>query len=150
MSYKSDSLPESDNALIEFNHTESEVLNGFDELDVPKLYGGTLGIGSVDEKGNWYSIDRKAPSALENGVFETPISIRVPAYGQYKFWLSGCETVNDEFAFTLFDKSNNKSIPVKALQTVEFDGTNNQLKDRFTLRILKKAPANILNGEEAG
>jgi hypothetical protein len=150
MSYKSDSLPESDNALIEFNHTESEVLNGFDELDVPKLYGGTLGIGSVDAKGNWYSIDRKAPSALENGVFETPISIRVPAYGQYKFWLSGCETVNDEFAFTLFDKSNNKSIPVKALQTVEFDGTNNQLKDRFTLRILKKAPATVLNGEEAG
>jgi hypothetical protein len=150
MSYLADSMPESDNALIEFNHTEAEVVNGFDEFDVPKLYGGTLGIGTVDEKGNWYSIDRKAPSALETGVFETPMSIRVPAYGQYKLWLSGCANLDDHYAFTLFDKAANKVIPIKAQQITVFDGTTTQLKDRFTLRILKKAPSNILNGEETG
>lgn len=148
MSYNNDTMPESDNALISFNNPLPNVSNQFDEWDVPKMYGGALGIGSQDPNGVWYSIDRKSPAALENGVFETPLQVRVPALGQYKLWLSGCSTMDESYQITLFDKTANKNIGLKSQQTYVFEGTTVQLKDRFVLRLLKKAPANILNGEE--
>lgn len=150
MSYKSDSMPESDNTLLSFNNTLPNSSNGFDEWDVAKLYGGALGIGSQDQNGVWYSIDRKSPNALENGIFETPLQVRVPSMGQYKLWLSGCSTMDEHYQIILFDKTVNKNIGLKSQQPYIFEGTTDQLKNRFVLRLLKKASANILNGEEMG
>ena len=150
MSYNNDSMPESDNALLSFNTILPNSSNEFDEWDVAKLYGGALGIGTQDPQGIWYSIDRKAPSALENGILETPLQVRVPAMGQYKLWMSGCSSLDDQYQITLFDKALNKNSKLKSGQTYVFEGTTAQLKDRFALRILKKAPAEIMNGEETG
>lgn len=139
--FKNDSVPENDNALIQTDMNYDGIVNGKDEFDAPKMFGGFLGIGTVATDNVWMSIDRRPAS--EEKTYTIPVRIKTPEDNTYRISYDGCENNAGRYQVSIVDKLLNKVIPVRNGSEYTFDKTSTDamIEDRFELLLTSNQEA---------
>ncbi len=129
---------ELDHATLEWDMSEKGASATGDFMDMPKIYGGYYGIGTVDAAGEWYVIDRRPD--LESGVTET-VNMRIASHeknGAYRMSFEMCGEAPSA-TVVLVDRLKGTKTPVEKATVYEFAmNESDALKgDRFGLELLK-------------
>ena len=129
---------ELDHATLEWDMSEKGASATGDFMDMPKIYGGYYGIGTVDAAGEWYVIDRRPD--LESGVTET-VNMRIASHeknGAYRMSFEMCGEAPSA-TVVLVDRLKGTKTPVEKSTVYEFTmNESDALKgDRFALELLK-------------
>lgn len=129
---------EMDHATLEWDMSEKGASHDGDFMDMPKIYGGYFGIGTVDSKGEWYVIDRRPD--LKNDRSET-VNMKIASHeknGSYKIQFEMCMEAPTADVF-LVDRLQGKKVAVNNGTEFEFTQleTDALKGDRFALELNK-------------
>lgn len=109
--FTNDSIPENDNALVQLDMNYDGIRKDFDDYDAAKLHGGFLSIGTLTEKGDWLSIDRRNGYDMPN--YSIPLRIKTPEKNMFKLTMQTCESNAMNKGVVLVDKMLSKVFPFK-------------------------------------
>lgn len=151
LQYVNDTHPESDNALMVWNESATDVSEQLDGYDVEKFYAGYLGIGTVATDGKWMSIDKRGALPWVNHTYVTDVKVAVPEASEYKLSWQGCSAAAQQYKVYLIDKALQKMVPLSAQQPYVFKADKTvSTSARFALQLEEIAVAEIENGTETG
>ncbi len=134
ISYENDAKPYLDENMIEWDAKYENVKLDFDEYDLNKLYGGYVGIGTLNSKDEWMGVDRRP--FTQNQIQSIPLKIKTIDKVAHRFSYKTCPT-DTQYKVKLVDKLLNKEYSVKDSGFYTFDvAATDSLKDnRFDLVI---------------
>ena len=141
---------EMDHATLEWDMTANGASKTGDFMDMPKIYGGYYGIGTTDDNGEWYVIDRRPD--IDKGITET-VNIKTASHektGSYFIDFEMCpEGSNAEVV--LIDRLLGTKTNLENGKRYGFDmsTTDALTSDRFALEISKTEKQNALNSLES-
>jgi hypothetical protein len=129
---------ELDHATLEWDMSEKGASATGDFMDMPKIYGGYYGIGTLDAAGEWYVIDRRPD--LEAGVTES-VNMKIASHeknGAYRMRFEMCGEAPSA-TVVLVDRLKGTKTPVGNTTVYEFAmNESDALKgDRFALELMK-------------
>jgi hypothetical protein len=129
---------ELDHATLEWDMSEKGASATGDFMDMPKIYGGYYGIGTLDAAGEWYVIDRRPD--LEAGVTES-VNMKIASHeknGAYRMRFEMCGEAPSA-TVVLVDRLKGTKTPVENSMVYEFAmNESDALKgDRFALELMK-------------
>jgi hypothetical protein len=151
LQYVNDTHPESDNAIMVWNETASDVSEKLDGYDVEKFYAGYLGVGTVANDGKWMSIDKRGALPWVNHTYTTEVKVAVPEASEYKLSWQGCAAASQQYKVYLIDKALQKMVPLSAQQPYVFTADKSVSNTaRFAIQMEEIAIAEIENGTETG
>ncbi len=109
--FTNDSIPENDNALVQLDMNYDGIKKDFDEYDAAKMHGGFLSIGTLTDKGDWLSIDRRTGYDMPN--YTIPLRIKTPEKNMFKLTMQTCESNKMNKGIVLVDKMLSKVFTFK-------------------------------------
>ncbi len=134
IAYENNVKPYLDENLIEWDALYENVKADFDEYDMNKLYGGYLGIGSVNSKDEWMGVDRRP--FTQSQIQSIPLKIKTIDKTSHVFTYRTCP-VDTQYKVKLVDKLLKKEYPVKDSGSYIFSvaATDSIKENRFDLVI---------------
>jgi hypothetical protein len=154
---------EMDHATLEWNMSSNGASVTQDVMDMPKIYGGYYGIGTVDAKGEWYVVDRR-PDVVA-GVIETlPLKIAThEKTASYKISFETCpegadvkltlvdrlkgekHAINSHFQY-VFDKKEGDALLTEERFSLELENTSLSMSTTEKLHVASIYPNPITSG----
>ena len=134
LSYENNTKPYLDENLVEWDALYENVKPDFDEYDLNKLYGGYVGIGSVNSKDEWMGVDRRP--FTESQIQSVPLKIKTIDKTTHRFSFRSCE-LDTQYKVKIVDKQLKKEQIVRdsGFYTFEVAASDTFKENRFDLVI---------------
>jgi hypothetical protein len=119
---------------MEWDSRLPNVKADIDEYDTYKMFGGYVGIGSINPDQNWMSMDYRPFATTQ--IQSIPLKIKTSDKTKYKFTFEGCP-VDTLYKIKLVDKQTKKEFDVKDTAVYKFDvsATDTMTENRFDIVI---------------
>ena len=143
MRSSNNSIPYFDHATLEWDMSEKNASQEQDYMDMVKLFGGYYGIGTLDSKGEWYTIDRR-PDLEESKTMSIPLKLAThEKSGSYEIKFETCPEQSTA-DIVLVDLETGKKKRVLNGETIGFDHSSStkSLNQRFALELTKASLGN--------